>query len=271
MSNTAVPPLGKDDIPDLYVDNIPLSCRGLLPRNDYAQYKDGTDSPGPLEMLWEDISHLYALGRLTFATEDSTPRLVRSLVGSPLHIFYDTEKLLEARLRGQEAGGLLTWLSQQAFSHVESLALSKGGPFMAELSEHLQRLAEIAWHNGLRGRSLEKSALLFPVSEVFQKLNHPSGVADRETLKASTAQDIFDHLTRIADERYKPGRKKWEATKSFVDGWFDDVLDEVYAGNQRKLLNDEKLIRSAYHFYIREQIPRKEAQAEPAAEALEEE
>ena len=65
---------------------------------------------------------------------------------------------------------------------------------MAKLSEQLQRLAEIAWRNGLRGRSLEKSALLFPVSEVFQKLNYAAGTADLETLKAAAAQDIFEHL-----------------------------------------------------------------------------
>lgn len=33
MSDMAVPPLGKDEIPNLYVDNIPLGCRGLLPQN----------------------------------------------------------------------------------------------------------------------------------------------------------------------------------------------------------------------------------------------
>ena len=272
MSNSAIPALGKEEIPDLYIDNIPLGCRGLLPRNDYAQYQNGHDTPGPLGELWDDVGHLFVLRRLTFVSKDNTPRLVRALIGSPLTIFYETEKLLEARLRGQqETGGLLTWLSQQAFSHVESLAISKGGLFMTQLSEHLRQLAEIAWQNGLRGRSLEKSALLFPVNEVFQKLNHPGGVADRETLKSATAQDIFDHLTRIADDRYKPGRKKQEATKHFVDGWFDDVLEGVYGGNLRKLLNDEKLIRSAYHFYIREQIPRKESQAEAEEDVLVEE
>ena len=129
---------------------------------------------------------------------------------------------------------------------------------MAQLSAQLQRLAHIAWQNGLRGRSLEKSALLYPVSEVFGKLSHSSGHLDRESLKAAAVQDIFDHLYRIADDRYKPGKKKWQATKQFVDIWFDDVLDGVYGGSLRKLLADEKLIRSAFLFYVREQIPRKQ-------------
>lgn len=131
---------------------------------------------------------------------------------------------------------------------------------MTELSIQMQRLAEIAWQNGLRGRSLEKSSLLFPLDDVLQKLSRIGGAADVETLKAASVQDIFDHLSRIADERYKPGRKKWDAVKLFVDGWFCDVL-AVYGGNHRKLLNDEKLLRSAFHFYVREQIIAKAAKA----------
>jgi CRISPR-associated protein Csc3 len=260
MSNAPVPPLGKDEIPDLYVDNVPLACEGLLPHNDYAQFEDGTNKPGTLPELWEDVKHLFALRRLTFTSEDNTPRLVRALLGSPLTIFYETERLLEARVRRQETGGLATWLSQQAFPHVTELAWSKGGKFMTQLSTQLQRLAEIAWKDGLRGRSLERSALLYPVNEVFAKLNQSGGQADREALKAAAVQDIFDHLYRIADDRYRPGKKKWEAVKQFVDIWFDDVLEGVYSGSLRKLLADEKLIRSAFLFYVREQIPRKESQ-----------
>lgn len=134
---------------------------------------------------------------------------------------------------------------------------------MAKLSEELRRLAEIAWQNGLRGRSLEKSSLLFPLDELFQKLGHPGGASDRETLMAAATMDIFDHLSRIADERYKPGRRKWEATKTFVDTFFSDVLGSVYGGNVRKLLTDEKLLRSAFLFYVREQIPHRENSEEP--------
>ena len=65
------------------------------------------------------------------------------------------------------------------------------------------------------------------------------------------------------EEVHKPGRKKQEATKQFVNIWFDDVLEGVYGNNMRKLLADEKLIRSAFLFYVREQIPqKKEKQAD---------
>jgi hypothetical protein len=190
------------------------------------------------------------------------------LAGSPLAIFYETEKLLEARVRGQSQrpGGLYTWFSQEAFPHVQSLALSNGGIFMNKLSEHLRQLAEIVSQNRLIGRTLKKSSLLFALDVVFQKLNHLDNLVDSETLKAAATQDIFDHLQRIADERYKPGRKKWEAAKQFVDSWFDGVVNEVYGGNRRRLISDEKLIRSAFHFYIQQQIPTKVAEEESLLE-----
>jgi CRISPR-associated protein Csc3 len=261
LSNAAVPPLDADHTPDVYVDNIPLGCQGLLHRNDYAEYQSNSDR-GPLEDLWADVGHLFRLRSLTSTVEDKTAYLVRALLGSPLKIFYETERLLEARVRGPDQGGLLTWLFQQAFSHVEALSLNsiRGGIFMTQLSNELRQLAELAWHSGLRGGSLKKSSLLFPVNEVFQKLRLLTETVDRDAAKAAAAQDIFDHIERIADDRYKPGRKKQEAIKQFVDGWFDNVLEKIYNGNQRKLLSDEKLIRSAYHFYIREQIPRKEVE-----------
>lgn len=267
MSDMAIPPLSKDEIPDLYVDNIPLGCRGLLSQNDYAQFAERTNQAGPLVILWKTVGHLFALRRLTFSTEDQTPRLVRALAGNPLTIFYETEKLLEARLRGQEqTGGLLTWLTQQAFPHVTTLAMNQGADFMTKLSQQLERLAVLVWQNRLIGRSLEKSSLLFALNEVFQKLNY-TGAADPESLKAAAVQDIFDHLSRLADEQYKPGRKKWEVVQTFVDGWFDDVLNGVYGGNRRKFLSDEKLIRSAFHFYIRQQIPSKAANGDQLPEA----
>lgn len=128
---------------------------------------------------------------------------------------------------------------------------------MAKLSKALQELAEIAWKGGLRGRSLRKNSLMTPLDEIFKKLGHHSEAMDMETLRAATIEDIFEHLERIADQKYRPGQKKWQATQSFVNGFFENIYEGVYAGKLHKLLADEKLLRSAYMFYIREQIPGK--------------
>ena len=129
---------------------------------------------------------------------------------------------------------------------------------MKKLSETLQNLSAIAWESGLRGRSLKKNSLMAPLDEIFKKLGHHSEAADMELLRAATVEDIFEHLERIADQKYRPGKKKWEATRDFVDSFFEDIYQGIYAGKLQKLLADEKLLRSAYMFYIREQIPRKD-------------
>ena len=133
---------------------------------------------------------------------------------------------------------------------------------MAKLSEALQGLAQIAWEGGLRGRSLKKNSLMAPLDEIFKKLGHHSEAADMEVLRAAAVEDIFEHLERIADQEYRPGRRKWEATQSFVNGFFEEIHEGVYAGKLQKLLADEKLLRSAYMFYVREQIPRKSVEME---------
>ena len=133
---------------------------------------------------------------------------------------------------------------------------------MAKLSEELHKLAEIAWSGGLRGSSLRKNSLMTPLDEIFTKLNTRSEETDIELLRAATIEDIFEHLKRIADKRYPAGQKKWNAVTDFVNGFFDNIYQGVYKGNLRKLLSDEKLLRSAYLFYVREQISSKKSKDE---------
>ena len=78
MSNAPVPPLGKDEIPDLYVDNIPLACKAATAQR-LCPETGRRNTEGPLAGLWEDVGDLFALRRLTFTSEDNTPRLVRAL------------------------------------------------------------------------------------------------------------------------------------------------------------------------------------------------
>ena len=262
LGDTPISPLGKEDFHDLYVANASLACRGLVREGDYAAYEEGSQEEGSLATLWNQTGALFALGRMLRTAEtrkNEQLALVQAMGESALHVFYTAEKLLEARIRGQEEGGLVTWLSKRAFPYVQALAQSIGGERMAQLSEELRKLAEIAWKGGLRGRSLRKNALMMPLDEIFTKLNSRSEEADIDLLRAATVEDIFEHMERIAQE-YRPGKTKWEATENFVNRFFDNVFQGVYGGKMRKLLADEKLLRSAYLFYVREQIPSKKTE-----------
>jgi CRISPR-associated protein Csc3 len=265
LSDAPIATLSKQDFHDLYIANAPLACRGLIQEGDYAAYRNGTREEGSFKKLWHQVRHLFALSRMVRSADtrqNEQVALVQAMGDSSLHIYYTAEKLMEARTRGQKEGGLLTWLSQRAFPHVETLAQSIGGRKMAELSDELENLAEIAWSGGVRGRSLRKNSLVMPLDEVFTKLNIRSEETDVELLRAAAIEDIFAHLKRIADKRYPAGQKKWDAVTDFVNGFFDDIYQGVYKGNLRKLLADEKLLRSAYLFYVREQIPSKKSDEE---------
>lgn len=128
---------------------------------------------------------------------------------------------------------------------------------MAKLSEHLTTITELAWRNRILGGTLKRSSLLHPVDEVFAKMARLGGVPDRESLIGATVEDIFVHLKRTADDQYKPGQTKRRAVEEYVRLWYEAVLDDSYGGNVQRLLADEKLLRSAYLFFLQAQIPQR--------------
>ncbi|MCA9943412.1 MAG: type I-D CRISPR-associated protein Cas10d/Csc3 [Anaerolineales bacterium] len=254
---------------DLYLDNVALSCRGLIEQNSYPAFADYDKPEGerPLHNLRQQaqILHRLANSLRTTSSRDEMLTLVQTMANGPLHIYYTTEKLLEARVREGSASSP-EWveirLAQQIFEDLQTLIKKKGGKFMAELSDHLQQLAEAAWQGGLRGKSLKKNSLMMPLDEIFQKLNQRSLTFDDAALKATISEDIFEYLERIADEQYRPGQRKMAAATTFVETFFTDVYHGSYQGNRTRLLADEKLLRSAFMFYIRQQIPTKKDEQE---------
>lgn len=260
LTQSPVAPFTPDS--DLYIDNVPLSCRGLVERNDYPQFSD-LDKPAgerPLRALRDQAVALHRIvDHLRTAGErDELLALVQAMSVGPLHLYYTAEKLLEVRARDQKKTTSLEWLeirlSQHIFDDLQSLVHSKGGRSMAELSDHLQQLAEIAWRSHLRGKSLKKNSLVMPLDEVFQKIGQSSGMFDEAALKAVIVEDIFEYLDRIAD-KYPAGRRTMEAATEFVDVFFREVVNGIYRANRARLLADEKQLRSAFMFYMRQQIP----------------
>ena len=100
------------------------------------------------------------------------------------------------------------------------------------------------------------------LDHVFVKLNQRSQAFDDEALQAVIAEDIFEYLERIADEQHAPGKRKMGYANEFVNLFFAQVYHGVYQGNRARLLADEKLLRSAFMFYMRQQIPNKQQENE---------
>ena len=126
----------------------------------------------------------------------------------------------------------------------------------------LHQLAETAWGERIRGRTRERNSLIKPFDMILDALKSKSDAFGIDTLKAALVEDIFRHLEVIAAQEYKPGRPKREKVKTYVDLFFSGVLEGSYRSNITRLLTDEKGLRSAYLFYLREQIPLREQQAE---------
>lgn len=259
VSTSATPSLDKEAFGDLYFDLTPLSARGLIRQNDYHEYQPNTRNPGTLRRLWNQLGWLLSV-RAQVATRknDAMADLVMAMAEHPLQVFYTAEKLAEGKVRDDKAGDA-GWLLRGVADDVRELALSIGGSEMDALDQQLQRLAEIAWKGGLRGQSLEKNSIMAPLDEVLRKLNMQSVELTPAVLQSAAAMDLYEHVKRIREssgQKFSPSRLQ-AASEEFVQVFFDDVFGAIYHSKVARLLSHEKILRSAFHLYIRRQIPRK--------------
>ena len=258
LSSSPVSPVSRDAFNDFFVDGVPLGFEGLLPEPDL-------DRQG-LNELWGRMGALIRLRGELYnpeREENSLLVLARAMADvSGLSVFHEADRMVEMRARsGGASGDQRMWrtiaITRRILSDVNTAA--KGGPTVQALTE----LAKMGWRDKIIGRSLERNSLLKPFDMILDALKGKSDAFNLDTLRAALVEDIFRHLEVIASQDYKPGRTKREKVKDYVDLFFTGLLEGVYRGNINRLLNDEKGLRSAYLFYLREQIPLKEREDEP--------
>jgi len=251
LTDSPVPILSKEDFADLFVDNAPLGFEGLLPQDDFDR--------AALNRLWDDVLALHRLRRALYNPErEENPQLslVRAMANGRLRLFFEADRLVEHKAgQGKQDGKLRAWRASEIVRQIlpDLRRLVKG----EEAMKQLETLARMAWAGRIIGRSLERNSLLKPLDMLLDGLEKKPEAFGLDTLRAQLTEDIFRHLEAIASEEYKPGRAKREKVKAYMDAFFDGVLGQAYRGNVTKLLADSKPLRSAYLFYIREQIPTK--------------
>lgn len=248
LTRSAVPILSAKEVQglDLYTDEIPAALTGLLRQNGYGYTE--------LSNLQTLLAAIYTIQRQVGGTSDELIPLLRSLNDGALGIYFAAERLLVKRVKNDKKAKAPEWLLIRA-AHAMAGSLrfvtkEQGGEIM---NEAIRWLAQVAWEGKLKGQSLEKNSLMMPLDHCFEKLQHWQEPLDKETIRAITVTDIYSYLERIR-EKNMVGRETQIKAKAFVDAFFDDLLGTIYKDNRSRLLTDEKLIRSAFLFHIREQV-----------------
>jgi CRISPR-associated protein Csc3 len=132
------------------------------------------------------------------------------------------------------------------------------------VSEILQEMAKLAYEATLyKRKNYSRNSLLMPVNKIFDELRRQPQIPDIETFRAKINTEIFEYLTRITtDRKYKPGKNKRLQIENFVSLFFDKIFYKIYRGKLPSLMKDQKVIKGAYLFYLRNQFSQKQEQEE---------
>jgi CRISPR type I-D-associated protein Csc3/Cas10d len=136
--------------------------------------------------------------------------------------------------------------------------------------EPLKQMATIAAEEHIKGRSFKRNSILKPLDIILENLEREPKQDTRDLVRRASEREIFDHIDRIADAQYKPGRGKQEQIRKYVDFFFDDLLAKAHDGDVNRLLQRSKLMRSAYLIYYRDALPeraKEQVDTEQAEEA----
>lgn len=139
--------------------------------------------------------------------------------------------------------------------------------------EPLQQMAVLAVDAHLKGRSFKRNSLLKPLDIILENLEREPKEDVRDLVRRASERQIFDHIDAITEAKYKPGfvkrEQKMDQIRAYVDLFFDGVLAQAHRGDVNRLLQRNRLIRSAYLTYYRYALPER-AREQADTEQMEE-
>lgn len=254
LTRSAVPILSAEEVADfeIFTDEIPLSLNALLRKNGYGYEA--------LPSLKKQLGALYNIQRGVRSDGDELLPLIRSLLDGPLGIYFAAERFLLKAIKNNKKAKNPEWLTiQQTQILADDLRIITSEQGGEQVNETIQKLAQLAWDGNLKGQTLAKNSLMMPLDHCFEKVQMMQPPLDKETLRAVTITDIYSYLERIRDEGMV-GQETQRKAKAFVDAFFDELWNDKYSNNRQRLLSDEKLIRSAFLFHIREILAKRSAE-----------
>jgi len=247
VSESSIPPLNTTSF--LFMDNANWQVQLFLGGKQLSKEKVGD--------LLESFNSLRKIdGQIKDDLRNSyLYDLITAIAESPLQIFMVIDRTLEKKLRKSKAK-TPEWLAVSICSRikedVEKLISRRNLMDKDKLaSDYIKQLARIGWEGKIKGETLVRNSLLHPVNEIFNNLRKESSVLDLEAKRASIAQKIFDYLSRISE--YEVGKTKLAHVTNFANTFFE-MFEKLYGNKLAKLLSEEKDIKAAYLFYLRNQI-----------------
>lgn len=115
----------------------------------------------------------------------------------------------------------------------------------------LQDLAVYAASHRIRGRSYKRNSMLKPLDIILNELDRCPNTRDPEELRlvcAGCKGLIYEHMQRVAKQ------VREDAVYEYVDKFFERVLEQAHHNDANKLLQRERLLRSAYLVYMRQAL-----------------
>lgn len=115
----------------------------------------------------------------------------------------------------------------------------------------LENLAKYAAAHRIRGRSYKRNSMLKPLDIILNELDRCPNTRDDgeiELVRDGSKGLILDHVKRVAKGVHE------DAVYEYVELFFQGVLGEMHHKNANKLLQRERLIRSAYLVYMRQAL-----------------
>lgn len=122
----------------------------------------------------------------------------------------------------------------------------------------LQQMAQLAAENHIMGSSFKRNSLLKPLDIILDNLERYPDESMREVVEKGSAEQIYEHIRRIAKGEFKPGKTKQDLIKDYVRIFFDSLLHGTFKDDVNRVLQRERILRSAYLIYFREALPQKE-------------
>lgn len=117
--------------------------------------------------------------------------------------------------------------------------------------EALQDLATYAASHRIRGRSYKRNSLLKPLDIILNELDRCPDTKNKDEInliKAGTKGLILEHIQRVTKGVHE------DTIYQYVEIFFEQVLKEAHHDNANRLLQRERLLRSAYLVYMREAL-----------------